>query len=512
MRQMAVKTISLPEKNVPAFDELYVISDLHLGGQPNFQIFDASKELESLIQHLKGSIAPTKKIALVINGDFVDFLAEAPSRYFDPAEAAEKLYNIATREPSFSRIFDALKGFVNTKNCFLIITLGNHDLELALPWVKHRLVEILSGGSDEARGRIFLEFEGAGFLCKIGNASVLCVHGNEVDEWNLTDHDKIRKIGRDIIQGRPVEDWVPNAGTQLVIDVMNEIKRNYPFVDLLKPEIPAVIPILLAIAPEHYKSISSIGPAMVKLFRDNIRYKGGFLGNEETRTEEQLFEKATQSKQSTEASPPMGWVMFHDERKISAQRMFLDTEDRIKTNVQPFSLIDPDLHGEYLGKMSALWKYISGEEISEVLREALEDLQKDRSFDPFSKDDTFIRLDEKIKGDIDFLIAGHTHLERALKRNKGKGWYFNSGTWIRLIKLEKEVLSDRENFAKVFRSLKDGSMSELDAHQGLVRRLLTVVVIKDTQKGTSGQLHHLNLGQGEDILAPVKGSLFIKKH
>ena len=71
-----------------------------------------------------------------------------------------------------------------------------------------------------------LAFDGAGFLCRVGNATVLCVHGNEVDDWNITDYETIRRAGRDLQQGRSVEAWVPNAGTHLVIEVMNDIKKG----------------------------------------------------------------------------------------------------------------------------------------------------------------------------------------------------------------------------------------------------------------------------------------------
>jgi predicted phosphodiesterase len=63
--------------------------------------------------------------------------------------------------------------------------------------------------------------------------------------------------------------------------------------------------------------------------------------------------------------------------------------------------------------------------------EALDSLDKDRSFEPDTEDDTYRDLDKLVGPDIDFLIVGHTHLERALRRRRGRGCYFNSGTWAR---------------------------------------------------------------------------------
>ena len=123
-----------------------------------------------------------------------------------------------------------------------------------------------------------------------------------------------------------------------------------------------------------------------------------------------------------------------------------------------------------------------------MLREALDQLWKDRSFEPAQSDDTFERLDEAIGTNFDFILAGHTHLRRSLKRRKARGWYFNSGTWARLIKLEARTLADAAEFAKVFAALKAGTMQALDDYPDLVMRQHTVVAIKPDGDKISGQL------------------------
>lgn len=72
---MTSTLMSIPPEGLPRFDELYVISDLHLGGLSGLQIFNSGGELSRLIDHLSLA-SPDKQIALVINGDFVDFLPE----------------------------------------------------------------------------------------------------------------------------------------------------------------------------------------------------------------------------------------------------------------------------------------------------------------------------------------------------------------------------------------------------------------------------------------------------
>jgi hypothetical protein len=188
--------------SIPQFDELYSVSDLHMGGLgAGAQIFDSGRELGRMIDHLR---TKPGRVALVINGDTVDFLAEPDAKSFDPNGATLKLERIAG-DSSFKPVWIALKKFVRAKGRRLIITLGNHDLELALPWLRTRLLDLLAGDDDATRGRTVLAFDGAGFLCRVGKATVLCVHGNEVDDWNVTDHETIRRFGRDLQQGRSVD-------------------------------------------------------------------------------------------------------------------------------------------------------------------------------------------------------------------------------------------------------------------------------------------------------------------
>jgi hypothetical protein len=177
-----------------------------------------------------------------------------------------------------------------------------------------------------------------------------------------------------------------------------------------------------------------------------------------------------------------------------------DAEERLNRGVSPTTLIGSDELGRYLGVTSAAMKLIRGEDISEVLREALGNLYKDGSFDPRTEDGTFNLFDEAVGDGYDFLITGHTHLARALPRKKRNGWYFNSGTWARLIKLEDRVLADPKEFKKVFETFRQGTMKALDSFPNLVLRKLTVVAIRAKGKRTYGELRQVSLSPTGDIL------------
>lgn len=461
---------------VRQFAELYSISDLHMGGSGDAQIFDSGAMLARFIGTLTQG---DREVALIINGDFVDFLAEPGAKAFDPDGASTKLDRISS-DPSFVPAWNALKSFVETAGRHLVVTLGNHDLELALPWVASHLREKLASGNDAPRGRITLAFDGAGFLCRVGNAKVLCVHGNEVDDWNVTDHETIRRFGRDVQQGRLTEPWIPNAGTHLVVDIMNDIKKSYPFVDLLKPEMAAVLPVLWAIAPEKRHRIAGALPVLRRLAADKIRRAAGWLGDVEFGAIDAGEEYSRPSRR----------------QRIVADTIMAATEERLLRRVAPISLVPDVNRAERLGLREAAWSWVRDADVRESLRAALDDLQTDRSFEWSQEDDTFRRLDGMIGSDVDFILAGHTHLERALKRRKGKGFYLNSGTWARLMRLQPAMIADQAEFNKVYGAMAAGTMAALDGFPDLVLRKHTVVAIRPDGQGTRGELMHWNEHDG----------------
>ena len=67
-------------------------------------------------------------------------------------------------------------------------------------------------------------------------------------------------------------------------------------------------------------------------------------------------------------------------------------------------------------------------------------LAKDETFTLESEDDAFVWSKTNVDPDIEFVVAGHTHLERAIQRSSGG--YFNSGTWASLIRLSEQQLSE----------------------------------------------------------------------
>ncbi len=499
---------------IPLFDELLVISDLHLGGAPGRQIFDQGPTAAALILEL--AARPAKdKIGLVINGDLVDFLAEPSAIHFDPDGAVSRLERI-TSDPAFSPVFAALTELVKKPGRQLILTLGNHDLELALPWVRERLLEILSGGNGAARSRITLAFDGAGYRCQVGVASILCVHGNEVDEWNVTDFEQIRRIGCDLVQGRTTEPWKPNAGARMVVEVMNDIERDHPFVDLLKPEMKAAIPALLIIKPELASKIGDIGKFLLRKTWDALKMRFGFLSAEDAPRDEatNALRRVRGGQPSEEAvwrqllgSGASGSNAARNLRENAAD-LLARVEEYMKEDRLPLDLIGAVGQEAQLSVAGAVWRRMIGGSDAEVLRSALESVQSDRSFELDDPDGTFRELDERTGADFRYIVSGHTHLRRALSRTRGNGYYYNTGTWARLLRLTKEQLQNEADFGKIFEALKVPTLAELDLSP-YISRLPTAAYFKRHDATTQGELreYHLN-NEGKVDYTTISGSEF----
>lgn len=457
-------------------DELHVVSDLHLGGIQGHQIFNQGRALAALIDHL-GAAPARRRVGLVLNGDIVDFLADRNATYLDPLGAADKL-RLIFEDPAFRPVWDALARFTRTPDRVLALVLGNHDVELALPGVREVLLARLCGQDEGARGRVRIAMDGDGYACEVGGRRVLCVHGNQADPWNPVDFDALHEVSDAVASGRKPPAWEPNAGTRLVVDVMNPVKMDFPFVDLLKPETAAVPAVLLAVGVEQQAPLAKFARIVVQRLYDQGRLATGFLGS-------QAIGELTDARALELLIRPATWQDPTPRRAIAWEGidwLRQATEDDAR-GYRPVDLVDVSA-GETLGLGGLLLDRLQRRDPRENLREALVSfLERDRSFDVHAEDETFLQLDGHEKtASADCVIAGHTHLARRLPRRSGRGVYFNSGTWIRLIQLTPAMLTP-EGFRPVYQALRAGTLEALDAIPGLVQQRRTVVAIWVDEEG-----------------------------
>lgn len=230
--------------------EYLVISDTHLGGKPGsgprergFQMMTNPGALAAFLTHA----ASATTADVIINGDLVDFLAEEHlsgdrwRAFTSNAEEAVAVFeSIAER---YSEVFVAL-GLLAGR---LTLLLGNHDLELSLPDVRRAFQRSTNLGESEYR---FL-FDNEAL--QVGTAII--EHGNRYDPANTVDYDGLRRVrslhSRKMFVEAEDAGFTPPPGSQLVAQVMNDIKVDFPFIDLLKPESEPLLAMVLALDPSR---------------------------------------------------------------------------------------------------------------------------------------------------------------------------------------------------------------------------------------------------------------------
>ncbi len=486
--------------NFPQFDEIHVISDIHMGGaEPDFQVLRETKRLAGYIRWV-GQQQPDKPLALVLNGDVFDTLAEKSSDYVMVDTAVPVVQSIMDN-PSFRDIWQALAEFVALNNRQLVFVIGNHDIEIAFPVVQRLIQQRLAGDDLVKKARIEFSTTGAGFSCLVGTARVYCTHGNEVDGWNYNRYEDLAKVGRRLNAGLSLtqKEWRPNAGTRMVKEVMNQVKQRYKWIDLLKPETQAAVGTLVVLDPSQASKIGdlvSIATNKAVSGRDmDQRLSMGDSGTAPdatpapVRIDQLLGAHLTAGLQQSPRQPASG---------NSVDDMLLQAEQNLGNK----QALQPAADGQ-LGTGQLIWDrltgWIRGISQAEALRRAMQDwLAKDKSFDITDPDDTFKDICAEVGNDVDFIVTGHTHLERAIELGGGR-FYLNCGTWIRLMQFTPQMLQDEASFQPVYQVLTDGRMESIDKAsffgKPFVMDQTSAVIIRSTAQGVVAQLTHV-LGDG----------------
>jgi UDP-2,3-diacylglucosamine pyrophosphatase LpxH len=490
--------------NGGVISELYVVSDLHLGGQhPDHRLCTQSRLLAGLVRQVRTRCqdSPKGRVVLLFAGDIIDFLIphDDPEGFQPPlrsvAEGRAIVRRVIRENPE---LLSALKDFLKEPNAELVFLLGNHDLELRFPAVWNELEGLLL--DSQTKGRLLPLCNGdTGYKCSIGGSSVLCVHGNEVDGWNVVDYAQLSAVAdqqRDAESLSPPR-WEPNHGTRLVIHKMNRLKQslNYPFVDLLKPERAVAVKILSLLEPELALAsfpdliAASIG-AKVTAVLHGRRSGQGMLGSNSESGVPPLAHR--ESFLGTERQNGSSQKV----QQTSAQLLEQAQRDH-EAGLAPSSLVE-----EAEGQLG-LPRYLTDRVLHlrtkpEAIRDAVRDWsQNDHSFVPSHRDEPYTKLmawlgKRQQRRRFEFVIAGHTHLARAIENDDGS-YYFNAGTWMQLIRLSPAHLAQEERFQKIYDDLfgekaKRKTLSELAEHSDLIWNRPTVVRIRTTERGAEGEL------------------------
>lgn len=438
------------------YHALYVVSDLHIGGRPGYEIFREAQALGWLAEHARQQAGPALPVGLVLNGDVVDLLSDGDLP-FDPLGAADRIVGWLARG-FFAPLTLALRAFVQTPGCRLIVVIGNHDIELCLPEVQSRLRDVLAQGDEAARGRVLFATDGTGYRCRVGQQgharTVLCLHGEVADSWNVVDHEDLRMVVRALNAGTEPPEITLNSGTLMVQRLINPLKydERWPFVDLLKPEQEAAVQIAMALAWDSDGGASK-----------TARYAARLLSTQPSRLRDALRRWAGWLSDAGEGEArPEGWSSTEAGRRLMEE---LSAPDQL---AQEPSAWEQDDAGAFLS---------GGAGDRSSLREKLRKRVSDKVWAIDEPEETSAWVAENVGRDVHYVVAGHTHLRRKLRPDGWPGLYFNSGTWISLMAVPDHVLDDDDAFdAWVAQLQRCGTTRELE-EAGLLQPQRTVVVI-----------------------------------
>jgi UDP-2,3-diacylglucosamine pyrophosphatase LpxH len=455
---------------------VFVISDLHLGGdypgpeQSRKRGFRLCTHADAISRFVEQRTKEARQIEteIVLNGDTVDFLAEADtpgagggaktwsSFTADSQAATTKFKTIVGRDKA---VFDSFGPFLDAGGR-LTILLGNHDIELSLPGVRHELRKALG-----VKHNHDFEFIYDNEAYVIGDA--LIEHGNRYDAWNQVDYDALRRIR--FFQSRrlpvpPQYSFIPPAGSDMVTSIINTIKSEYAFVDLLKPETAAVVPMLLALEPGFRQRIGQIARLYnrtrsellnatspkfggdVRAVRDVDVVPGADTENIAARSLEgartgpltdherdnAALTSALQVALGSEAE-----AFLHD---IDAQIAEIDPLAEFGQEVGAFATASRvfGIAALLFGRTSQAYH----KRLPSLLR-AMQGLQNTAMFareTETAKEYLHAAQDLADRGGFSYVVFGHTHLAKHVPLGNGR-FYLNSGTWADVLRFPCEILA-----------------------------------------------------------------------
>ena len=358
-------------------------------------------------------------------------------------------------------MFDAIGRFLD-KGGRLVVLLGNHDIELSLPAVRaafRRALGVKAGHDFE-----FL-YDGEAYI--VGDA--LIEHGNRYDGWNQVDYDALRHVRS--VQSRlldvPDEHiFIPPAGSEMVTEVINTIKLDYPFVDLLKPETAAVVPMLLALEPGFrsrlatiallYKRTRSHGlsNAVTPKFGGDIRSEQdtGVIPGEDigsrTRAAEGISADGNVTITTVRSEQNAALKETLQAALGNQAEQFLRDLDAEIAEADPLGQLGgevtaSDTVSRIYGFAALLFGRTSQpfEKRLPALLKAMRGLQDTDTFDLGTESaKEYLNAAQMLsdRGGFRYVVFGHTHQAKHVSLGDGR-FYFNTGTWADVLRFPNEI-------------------------------------------------------------------------
>ncbi|MDP2310634.1 MAG: metallophosphoesterase [Pseudomonadota bacterium] len=459
-------------------ETVYVISDLHLGGAPassavpaGFQLCPpaARARLVSLLRQIQREHPDPGAVLLVINGDFVDFLAE-PERdpdgsvceaedgrpvfsafTADPIQAglrfASAVRNTEAGLPESCRFFGALSSFVQA-GYGLTLLVGNHDLELTLPNVREELARMLTAGRP-ARLAWLLDGEA------LDLGPVIIEHGNRYDPWNWVDHGALRRLRAQLSRGEQPGLFNAPAGSRMVARVMNPLKERYRFIDVLKPETEVVVPVLAALEPGAINAATDAVPLLAEKTID-----GAWMPRGRPARSELMVSRRVDAREG--AAPDDETTTLEGPNSATAPKDLLAAaavEEANRWGLPRAALQVSSMGAAFRERLTDVFEGARLDRLSAALR-GLQGAEE-AMFRVGEEQDPWLSQAKRLSEGGRLVVFGHTHIAKDVAIPETGGRYLNTGTWCPVMRLPPGLWSGpdasrRALLARLVRDLRDG--------------------------------------------------------
>lgn len=385
-----------------------IISDLHIGADTRLDIFRAQAQLSNFLRSLGGG-----PVNLIVNGDFLDFLAVEPFGVFTREAAQRKVERIIAAPPN-RVLWEGFRAFLaaDTRNRVEVL-LGNHDLEMVFREVHEALRGVMAAAGEGERVR-FLTDHVTHLDFEVGGVPVHLEHGFQYDPFNWYNHNRL--LGATVHGGSGEALELP-FGSQLVYDVLNRLTPDHPFVPLIKPE-PAVLLLMLALAPREVTSRLGMLPGALM---DNVKIH---LQMWKTGQQFPVGDNVDREGGSDAIAPQVEQMLRGDDLDEETADGVLEFLETGGAGASSFGVVG-DLRTK--GQLY-------------LLRRGLESLQDNRaSFFDANQQDSFQKsLEGILDRNAKVAILGHSHAMKFLTLKSARDarrqlLYLNTGTWADLL-------------------------------------------------------------------------------
>lgn len=209
-----------------------VISDLHLSAGKMFkgkrnllEDFHYDNELIDFLNYYCSGDYENVEVELVINGDFLDFLAVPYVEFYDDEFWSETaaLAKLKMIMKAHGGVLEALKNFLATPNKRIVYIIGNHDAEFVFESLKEKFLSYFG----EYRKNIILSNS---ISTHIPTKGVCIQHGHQYERAHQFDQENAIV---ETVNGEKY--FIPPWGSYYVTNVINKYKQERSFINAVRP-------------------------------------------------------------------------------------------------------------------------------------------------------------------------------------------------------------------------------------------------------------------------------------